>query len=599
MRWRILAVSLVLLGALAVAWRLTAPRAEGTSGGAMTVDCDAGAPGIQDDCSYPSGATFSTQVHVTKAPPGGSFAFQTKLRWSDAQLDYLPAADAADESLWAHCDIAARADNQPLDPSLVYGCVSFPLLASGDTTVGAVLQFEFQCQADGNTPLELVAREGDSQGGAQFLDEVGQQIDPELMSAHVLCGTKPPTPTPCAPNGCPTPTPIPAPALALDAACSPDAIRPDETALVTCSAIITNSGDAVASSPDLVVGSLAEGLLWIVFSPFDLTLDGQAVAVSRYQSRLPLPDLMPGQTVEARGRFIVPARQSEGAYDTMMSLVLNEETVDSAVLRIDVDVDAVHPPANLAISKSILTELDDPLAVPETVEYEFVVANVSDVMINNVAVLDKYSESVVPVATDPLAANVNETTHIITWEVGSLAPGEEVRVRATFGPLFECSIAFNDMVVTAQSDDGLEEYATRSPDFVAISASGPDACLFFGGGDGPLSAAPDDSSGGDESSEGPGETGSDTAASQPNASLNEPPGPGEHPARGSASVAWSDEASRVAGGQTAAQPVVLPQTGVRDVTRDRFPWQSFVVALAAGGMLTLSLGVLGLRHRVS
>ncbi|MGB2695520.1 MAG: hypothetical protein WBD55_10070, partial [Dehalococcoidia bacterium] len=175
MRWRALALALIVLGSFVAVWQLTLTPVEGTDGGAMALDCNATAPGIQDYCVYPSGATFSVQVHATKAPPGGYFAFQAKIRWSDDQLDYLPTMSAEDEALWSECDIVARIDLQFFDdqPAVVFGCVPLTFNYPGEVVPGPMAQLQFRCGNDGNSPLDLVPRPGDPHLGTNFADRDG------------------------------------------------------------------------------------------------------------------------------------------------------------------------------------------------------------------------------------------------------------------------------------------------------------------------------------------------------------------------------------------------------------------------------------------
>ena len=155
----------------------------------MAVDCAAASAGIQSSCQYPSGAGFSIQVHVTQAPSGGYFGFQTKLAWSDEQLDYLPASQAADSALWHLCDIPMLVDGQLIDQaSLAFGCMQLQAPSEGDTTTGAILEFRFQCQEDGLTTLALMPVAGDPHGGTFFVDGFLQPIEPALAEASIQCG---------------------------------------------------------------------------------------------------------------------------------------------------------------------------------------------------------------------------------------------------------------------------------------------------------------------------------------------------------------------------------------------------------------------------
>jgi DNA-binding CsgD family transcriptional regulator len=177
--------------------------------GAMALDCAARVPGVQAVCAYDEGDRFTVQVHVVEPPSDGYFGFQAKVVWRDGVLRYSPAAEPADEALWPACGVPARADNRPGEPSVLFGCAPFPALSAGGVETGAVLQFEFSCNAIGVTPLALVARSGDQQLGSHFLDAQHSPLDPALLSASVTCGLPSPeptaTPTPGAPGSTATP----------------------------------------------------------------------------------------------------------------------------------------------------------------------------------------------------------------------------------------------------------------------------------------------------------------------------------------------------------------------------------------------------------
>ncbi|MEX1253393.1 MAG: hypothetical protein WEE64_03550 [Dehalococcoidia bacterium] len=187
MRWQYLAL-IALVAALA-AWSSRAATTEAVqANGAVAVDCDAAAAGVQNTCSYANGSTFNVQVHVTKAPTSGYFAYQTKVRWSDPLIEYVPASIST-ENKWPHCTFPARHDNQPGDPSVLHGCVPSPMPSVGFTTTGAVVQLQLRCQQQGLTALTLVPRAGDAQLGTHLLDQVGQPFDPVLANATVNCGS--------------------------------------------------------------------------------------------------------------------------------------------------------------------------------------------------------------------------------------------------------------------------------------------------------------------------------------------------------------------------------------------------------------------------
>ena len=171
---------------------LASGPARATTVGAMTVDCDASTPGVDSACTYNPGTTFSIFVNAT-SPDGGFAGHQTKVRWTDAVLDYLPATALATENKFVGCNVPVRINNQPVDPSVVFGCVPFPPVVGNYN--GPLVQLQMQCSAQGGeSDLILVPRAGDAQLGSHFTTDGFDKIDPALTSAHVTCLAAP-TPT--------------------------------------------------------------------------------------------------------------------------------------------------------------------------------------------------------------------------------------------------------------------------------------------------------------------------------------------------------------------------------------------------------------------
>ena len=74
-------------------------------------------------------------------------------------------------------------------------------------------------------------------------------------------------------------------------------------------------------------------------------------------------------------------------------------------------------------------------------------------------------------ATEPPADEVDLFTSIVRWEIGSLEPGEEVRVRETItsAPPLGCADSLESLIVIAQPADAAEEkYAERSTETVRV-----------------------------------------------------------------------------------------------------------------------------------
>lgn len=272
-----------------------------------------------------------------------------------------------------------------------------------------------------------------------------------------------------------------APALSIEARCTPEAIRPDEEALLTCEITLENSGDEGANGIGLRF-DFAPGLsspLEASISAFDQTANGQPMPFDYIPLNASVGDLAAGEVVEIRARVIFSSAR-EDAYGAKVELRQEDRVVDSAVINWDVVAGAVDPPTSLAISKTLLTEADqpspssppsatEPAPDTETAVYELVVSNQSDETITDITVLDSYPPELALVSAEPPAITTDAETRIARWDVGSLAPGEETRIRATFAPVHGCAYhPSNAMVVTAQAGRAAGSYATRSSDSIVI-----------------------------------------------------------------------------------------------------------------------------------
>ena len=151
----------------------------------MAVDCNAGLAGVQRACRYEPGREFRIQVHVTQAPAGGYYAFEVRIQWLDDHLDYLRAADLADELLWPRCDLPVQ---HPMGPALLhYGCFQNALDTSEDT--GALLEFQFLCQADGATPMAFLLDLMQPKQGTHFKGARLRPLETITNDAQVTCGS--------------------------------------------------------------------------------------------------------------------------------------------------------------------------------------------------------------------------------------------------------------------------------------------------------------------------------------------------------------------------------------------------------------------------
>jgi hypothetical protein len=223
----------------------------------MAIDCNNTTGGIQTNCTYAPGSMFMININATAAPTGDYFAFQVKPRWTAGTLTYLPNASAAAEAVWPDCDIQARIDNQPGDPSMVFGCVPLNPTFPGSSYTGVLVRIQMQCgTGTGSSPIDLVPRTNpdDAQLGTHYLDSIGVPIDPTLAGATVTCSVPPtntptntptdtPSPTPCPGGICPTDTPTNTPITGA----SPTAIVPTCVSPLDIVAVLDGSASIAPS----------------------------------------------------------------------------------------------------------------------------------------------------------------------------------------------------------------------------------------------------------------------------------------------------------------------------------------------------------------
>ena len=187
---RPLPIAAAMVAIVMVAIALAGPAGAGAQEAQMSVDCAGTGSQVAADCQYGEQQAFTVAIHAVDAPAAGYAAYQAKLIWDGAVLDYLPSAEPDGEAVWPACGVSVRFDNRPGDSSVLLGCAAFPIEESDYT--GALVQLEFACVAAGTSQVKLAARAGDPQEGSHFitLADDGTQIiiDPTLTEATVTCG---------------------------------------------------------------------------------------------------------------------------------------------------------------------------------------------------------------------------------------------------------------------------------------------------------------------------------------------------------------------------------------------------------------------------
>jgi DNA-binding CsgD family transcriptional regulator len=155
---------------------------------AMAVDCDAVSPGVQTVCVYAAGSPLDVEVHLTSSRSDGYYGLQVRLRWSDAQLEYLTAPNIQDETLSPACGSRSRSDGQTFgEPWLLFGCTPFPHSSSGYHETGPALRLRYRCQEPGEAVLRLVPLSEDVLG-TYVLDSTGAPAESAVSPATITCG---------------------------------------------------------------------------------------------------------------------------------------------------------------------------------------------------------------------------------------------------------------------------------------------------------------------------------------------------------------------------------------------------------------------------
>lgn len=291
------------------------------------------------------------------------------------------------------------------------------------------------------------------------------------------------------------------PAIEIEGACDPSPVRPNEPALVSCTVRITNSGDETAIN---LIGDIfiAEGCdIPTRFSFIDRRVEGELVAVDPFGLSVAIGNLAAGESTESVTRIATEYFTIGRSGGSLTVRSVDNPALNAAInLCWDVDASAAAPPANLIVTKTLVSEsppppidpipvsdtpvsiepLPDPVLSPPGLDeamYEIVVTNVSDVEMTGVTLLDAQLRGAKLLSAEPPATGADPLGRP-TWALGALAAGDEARVLATFGaPLdSDCATADDVAIVNATASGGERE------DYVAFAnvsvPVGP--CQFIG-----------------------------------------------------------------------------------------------------------------------
>ncbi|MCH7837349.1 MAG: TolC family protein [Chloroflexi bacterium] len=312
------------------------------------------------------------------------------------------------------------------------------------------------------------------------------------------------------------------PALTFDGSCTPDSVRPGEPALITCTVSITNEGTETATN---LVGSLGPASGCSLPNPLptfiDRTHNGELVSTAPLELSFDLGDLAPGDTFETVSRLIVSG-SGTGVVGGLVSVSSRDDPGVSVSGETcwTVSADAAAPPTNLRVTKTLLSEIifPEPVPVPppeplsppngdaviledevdvavspppslDKAEFEIVVTNVSGTDMTGVTVLDVQTGDAVLLRAEP-PPNGTDAAGRPTWDAGTLAPGGEFRIVASFGPSTDSDCAYaDDIVVVSATPAGgqAEDYVALADFGVSVGSCEfiqPSFCEHFPPGDG-------------------------------------------------------------------------------------------------------------------
>ena len=284
--WTIPKLLALSAGVAALATALLANMSLGAGQVGLSVDCDGNSPQLETECQIAGEEPFTVAIVTSDAPAAGFVAYQAKLRWDDAVLDYRPSAAVTDEVVWPDCAFPARTDNRPSDASVLLACVAFPLVSSDYG--GSLLLLEFVCIGNGDAQLTLVAGAGVDLTGSFFieLDSGGAQtiVDPKLTGAVVVCtgpavDTATPEPTaqtPQSPAASPSAT-LAATAVATASPASTPTATPIVSATETTTPTVTGSDSPTRTlTPTVTITPLGTPLPTDTRTPTPSLLAGDA-----------------------------------------------------------------------------------------------------------------------------------------------------------------------------------------------------------------------------------------------------------------------------------------------------------------------------------
>jgi len=313
-----------------------------------------------------------------------------------------------------------------------------------------------------------------------------------LMSMVVLA----PLVLTAAPRAAAGPLPVSAEELGLtfEHKCTPDTFRPGEWVVVECVARSANEGRDTLTDISWSVGGTYSGTLPDYFFVWSKR-DGELQPANTGGLMFGGYDLRPGQTAETRTVLLL--RMSEGTFETELDLTAQgwEVLVLTKPIRFVARAEAADPPGDLLVTKELVGGPAGEEAMP-TATYETRITNQGSSPITELRVTDRYSYSMVRVDVQPAPASRTDELQIASWDLASfekesLAPGESLVLRTTYGPdeMIDCEYATTGVVVEARVDGQERRYGARAEEGAELGEcdyEGMPGGRGGGGGGGPV-----------------------------------------------------------------------------------------------------------------
>jgi hypothetical protein len=246
-------------------------------------------------------------------------------------------------------------------------------------------------------------------------------------------------PASIAPVAAETPTPS---AGTFEVICTPDTFQPGVWVVTECTTTITNGTQDVAPAGYLsvrTVGGPIPDYFWI-----SNVRDGEYVPVGIGDLSFKGDGLGPGQSSESH--LIGLLRMSEGTWRGEDTLFSGDREVATIPVQLAADEGAAAPPQDLLLTKTLVDELTPDGGPASSVTYETKITNQGSTTLFDVTVTDR-TEYVDLVKAEPAPVTRNDAVHLVTWDLASfgkdsLAPGESLVLRLTYGPSDESGCSF-------------------------------------------------------------------------------------------------------------------------------------------------------------